>query len=335
MSADFKMGSLTIDDRGEPRLSRSYTLNFIGDWGQANFHRICGWLTQEFCNRAGPQSRVATWSIRGGGSEALPLVHEGEAQLAIATPAAFMKKALTGEAMFQSPMPHLRALAVLPQNDKLVLAIDPKFGISTFEQLRASKPALRIAASTDDGTNFIGYVTSRFLGAHGVPKTELESWGGKYVTFQRPDSCLELVERGEVDAVVQEAIMTPWWSNVVETKKVQPLPAEQAALEKLEQELGLGVNPLRKGFWSNLEEDLPALDFSDFIIVVRDDLPDEVAYLLTWCLVETRGRIEAQYKHIPPEKSPLNYPLDPKKMAKASLPLHPGAKQYYIKHGHL
>ncbi|KEF59191.1 uncharacterized protein A1O9_04035 [Exophiala aquamarina CBS 119918] len=329
------MSSLTINDKGEPQLSRSYTLNFIGDWGQANFHRICGWLTQEFCNRAGPESRVATWSIRGGGIEALPLVHEGEAQLAITTPAAFMKKALTGEAIFQSSMPHLRALAVLPQNDKLVLAIDPKFGIRSFEQLRASKLALRIAASTDDGTNFIGYVTSKFMEAHGISKAELESWGGKYVTFQRPDSCLELVDRGEVDAVVQEAIMTPWWSKVVETNKVQPLPAEPAALGKLEQQLGLGMNPLLKGFWSNLETDLPALDFSDFVIVVRDDLPDEVAYLLTWCLVETRNRIEAQYKHIPPEKSPLNYPLDPKKMAKTSLPLHRGAEQYYVKHGHL
>jgi len=335
MSTELKMDSLTFDRKGEPHLSRSYTLNFIGDWGQANFHRICGWLTQEFCNRAGPQSRVATWSIRGGGIEALPLVHEGEAQMAIVTPAALMKKALTGEGIFPSPMPNLRALAVLPQNDKLVLAIDPKFGIKTFEQLRTSKPALRIAASTDDGTNFIGYVTTRFMEAHGIPKSELESWGGKYVTFHRPDPCLELVDKGEVDAVIQEAIMTPWWSNVVETKKVQPLPAEPAALEQLEQQLGLGVNTLRKGFWSNLEEDLPTLDFSDFVIVVRDDLPDEIAYLLTWCLVETRKRIEVQYEHIPPEKSPLNYPLDPRKMAITSLPLHPGAKEYYSRHGHL
>jgi TRAP-type uncharacterized transport system substrate-binding protein len=330
-----EISSLTIDDKGQPRLSQSYTLNFIGDWGQANFHRICGWLTQEFCDRAGPQSRIATWSIRGGGVEALHLVHDGEAQLAIATPAAFMKQALTGETMFQSPMPHLRALAVLPQDDKLVLAIDPKFGIKTFEELRATKPALRIAASTNDGTNFIGYVTRKFMEAHDISEAELESWGGRYVTAQRPDTCLQSVEDGEADAVIQEAIMTPWWSRLVETSKVQPLPAEPAALERLEQQLGMGLNPLRKGFWSTIETDLPALDFSDFIIVVRDDLPEDVAYLLTWCLVETRKRIEAQYKHIPPEKSPLNYPLHPKKMAKTAIPLHPGAKQYYLKHGHL
>src|SRR5882757_5907542 len=139
MSDSLSLEGLEITDRGEPKLGRSYTLNFIGDWGQANFHRICGWLTQEFCDRAGPQSRVATWSIRGGGKEALSLVHDGEAQLAIATPASLMKKALVGEEIFESAMPNLRALAVLPQNDRFVLAIDPKFGIKTFEQLRASK----------------------------------------------------------------------------------------------------------------------------------------------------------------------------------------------------
>ena len=31
----------------EPRLDRPVTLAFRGDWGQANMHRICGWLAQE------------------------------------------------------------------------------------------------------------------------------------------------------------------------------------------------------------------------------------------------------------------------------------------------
>lgn len=335
MSSPLNIESLSVNENGEPRLSRSYTLNFIGDWGQANFHRICSWLTQEFCDRAGPESRTAIWSIRAGGIEALSLVHSGEAQLALVTPAALMKKALTGEAPFKTSLPNLRALAVLPQNDKLVLAIDPRFGIKTFEELRAKKPALRIAASTDDGTNFIGYVTRKFMEAHGVSETELRSWGGNYVTAQRPDPCLQLVSEGKVDAVIQEAIMTPWWSTIVESNKVRPLPAEAVALERLEKELGMGTNPVDEGFWNNLETQLPALDFADFLVVVRDDLPEEVAYLLTWCLVERRERIEAQYKHIPAHKSPLSYPLEPRKMAKPSLPLHPGAERYYREYGHL
>lgn len=324
----------------EPKISRSLTLRFTGDWGQANFHRICSTLAQEFCDRAGPKSRVCIWTIRQGGFEVLPAVQDGETDLGIATPAGLLAKALEGDkqslgkkCIFPEPMPNLRALAVLPQNDSMVLAIHPKFGISSFEELRQRKPALRIATSRDDGTSFIGHTAMRYMEAHGIPKSVLESWGGSYVTHYRPDSSLTAAHNGEVDAVLQEAIMTPWWQQVIEDMSWVPLAAETTGLESLSAQLGLGNNHLPKGFWKSLNADLPTLDFSDFVILVRDDMPEDVAYLLTWCLVERREVLERQYRHIPPQKSPLSYPLVPKKMAVPPVPLHPGAKKYYEEAG--
>ena len=320
----------------EPLITRSITLNFLGDWGQANFHRICSWLTQEFCDRCGPRSRVAIWSVRGGGIEALDAVHDGEVQLTLATPAGLLRKALTGEEdIFPRVMTNLRALAVLPQNDRMVLAIDPKFGIKSFEELRQKKPALRIATSTHDGTSFIGFVAAKYMDAHGISEQTLESWGGSYVTHYRPEQALFLARDGKVDAVLQEAIMTPWWADVIEGRGFIPLPAEPGALEALSITTGLGVNDLPAGFWKSYNVQIPALDFSDFVVLVRDDLPEDVAYLLTWCLVETKEMIEKQYHHMPVHKSPLTYPLVPSKMAKSPLPLHPGAKRYYLEAGHL
>ncbi|EON61523.1 hypothetical protein W97_00738 [Coniosporium apollinis CBS 100218] len=323
------MEGLNIDEKGQPRLSRSYTLNFVGDWGGANFHRICSWLTQEFCDRAGPGSRSAIWSLRDGGLDGLMQLNHGSADLAICTPAALMSKALNGEGPFSTAMPHLRALATLPQNDRMVLAVNPKHNIKTFEELRRQKPALRIATAVNDGTNLIGYVANEFLNAHGISKTTIESWNGTFLTAHRPERCVAFVETGEADALLQEAIMTPWWRRLIEADKLVPLPAEPEALESLQGSLGLRNNPLQARFWDNLPEELPALDFSDFVIFVRDDMPKEVAYLLTWCLVETRHMLEGQYKHIPPERSPLSYPLDPNKMAQTPIPLHEGANEYY------
>ena len=325
------MDGLEIDDHGEPRLSRSYTLNFMGDWGGANFHRICSWLSQEFCDRAGPGSRTSIWSLRDGGMDALKQLSEGAVDLAISTPAGLMSKALTGEGPFKTAMPHLQAIGTLPQNDRMVLALAPRYNIKTFEDLRRQKPALRLVTSTDDGTNFIGYVANEFLNAHGVSKAIIESWGGRILTRHRPEQCVALVQAGEADALLQEAIMTPWWRGLIETNKLAPLPAEPHALKSLQKSLQLGTNHLPAGFWDNLSHDLPALDFSDFVIFVRDDMPKEVAYLLTWCLVETRHLLEGQYKHIKPEKSPLSYPLEPSKMAQTPVPLHDGAQEYYSK----
>ena len=50
----------------EPRLRRPVTLAFRGDWGQANMHRICGWLAQEIGDRSPRGSEFAIWAGRGG-----------------------------------------------------------------------------------------------------------------------------------------------------------------------------------------------------------------------------------------------------------------------------
>src|SRR5882672_6004541 len=80
----------------EPRIERSLALTFIGDWGGANFHRICSWLTQEFCDRAGSRSRIAILNCRGGGIESLESVKNGEAHLCISTPAMIVAGAPAG-----------------------------------------------------------------------------------------------------------------------------------------------------------------------------------------------------------------------------------------------
>ena len=64
-------------------------------------------------------------------------------------------------------------------------------------------------------------------------------------------------------------------------------------------------------------------------MLTRSDLPDDVAYAIAWVLGETREVIERQYRHLPPEKSPITYPLDPVAMGRTPVPLHPGAAEYY------
>jgi TRAP-type uncharacterized transport system substrate-binding protein len=248
-----------------------------------------------------------------------------------------MPAALTGEGLFEKtgPMPHLRTLAVLPQRDCMMLAIDPKFGIKTFEDLRRVKPALRIATSSDDGTNFIGYIAMRCMEAHGIDEATLRSWGGSYVFTTRPEQAIENVIQGHADAVLQEAIMTPWWRHLIEEQGLIPISMEAAAFEKLSGKHGFAPASIRPNFWSNVPETICAAEFSDFLIIVRDDMPEEVAYLLTWCLSETRKDIEIQYAYLDPERSPLSYPLNPRAMAQPSIPLHPAAERYYKEAGYL
>lgn len=127
--------------------------------------------------------------------------------------------------------------------------------------------------------------------------------------------------------------MTPWWAQLIEGGKAVPLPAEAGALASLASDYGLHSGVLPAGYWDGLATELPALDFSDFLVMVRDDMPEEVAHLLTWCLVETRDTLERQYRHLPARRSPVTHPIEPSRMARAPIPLHPGAQRYYREAG--
>src|SRR5690606_2949880 len=112
-----------------PQVNRAVQLKFGGDWGQANFHRIASWLSQEIYDRTQHGSRFSIWNTSGG-SDALRAVADGDLDFAISTPAYFATMAVKGLGPFRDrPLNNLAAVAVFPQNDRLVLAIDKKFGI--------------------------------------------------------------------------------------------------------------------------------------------------------------------------------------------------------------
>jgi uncharacterized protein len=317
-----------------PSLDKPLVLQFQGDWGQANLHRICGWLAQEVYDRTPEGTRIATWSGRGG-ADAVTAVMSGLVDMAMMTPAYLGRCAREGTAIFAgSPQPALRAIGTLPQDDRLIFAIDADLGIRSFAEIRSKKPALRIATSHDDRINTVGYAAQTIMKAHGISREEFERWGGEYVEDERPFPPLRWFRDGEVDAVLHEAIMSPEWQEAARTRRVTYVPMEESALSDLEERFGWPRGIVPAGYLPGLDRDLVTLDFSDFLAVVRGDMPNDVAYLLAWCMGETGAAIERQYRHIPAERSPVGYPLDPKKIAQTSIPLHPGARRYYVEHGH-
>ncbi|MDX3895445.1 TAXI family TRAP transporter solute-binding subunit [Pusillimonas sp.] len=320
---------------GQPWIERSLNLRFIGDWGRANFHKICSWLCCEVADRSGSQTRVAIYNVEHGGWDSMKAVFDGEADLCVVTPTCILPQALVGRGIFEgSPMPSLRAIGVIPQDDRMLFAIDPAFGIKTMADLREKRPPIKISTSWNNGYNLIGYAAAEYLKAHDLSPEIIRSWGGEMIYSERPEQSLERAWMGKADAVLQEAIMMPWWRKVIDRGMVV-VPAEEQALKRMEQELNWPSQTLEANHFSGQAESMNAMDFSDFLIVVRDDLPEDIAHLLTWCLVERRSVLEQQFSHVPSKWSPVNYPFDPRKMAQTSLPLHRGAERYYREAGYI
>jgi TRAP-type uncharacterized transport system substrate-binding protein len=313
----------------DPRLARSVTLQLQGDWGQANLHRICCWLSQEIVDRTGPHSRVGIWSGKGVVDSA-QAVGRGLVDVALAVPTHFVPMMLTGKGIAKGEaFPELRALGTMPQTDRLVVAIKAEHGIRSFEDLRKKQPKLRIAASPDDGVNTVGYATHRMLECAGVPRATIESWGGSFIEHERPNDCVGAVASGKADAVIHEAIMTPWWQDLANKNDMAFLTLEEKTLAAMQRAYDWPRATLKAGYLKGMNEEFTTLDFSDFLVVARADLPEDLAHLIAWIMCERREGLERTIRHIPPERCGITYPLVPGKIAKTSIPLHPGAERYY------
>jgi hypothetical protein len=319
----------------EARLDRAVTLNMMGDWGIANLHRICGWLSAELWRRSPRGSRFAIWAGRGG-TDAIHAVLDGTVEIALFVPAGFARTVVERRGICdRADVGRLRALGTMPQDDRLVFAIDASLGIASFADLRAKKPALRLSTAVDDGENMTGFASHRVLEAEGVAPATIQSWGGKLFEGEGPWDTIPRATKGEADAVLFEAVMTPYWKELCRTRRMNFLPFDETALAGLEKRYGWSRGIVPADRFPGLAAPFQALDFSDFLLICRDDLADDVAHVIAAVMCETTGLLENQYRHIPPKDSPVTYPLQPRKIARTAIPLHPGAERYYRARGHL
>lgn len=301
----------------EPCLSEPTTLYFRGDWGQANMHRICGWLAQEVGDRSPEGTEIAVWSGRGGLDE-IKALQDRRAHISVITPAAAVSRLHRSGAL-----DGLRALGVIGQRDRLVVAVDAQLPATSVADLASTGRRLTIATSPDDGVNLIGFAAHKALRAAGL---ELAAFDFRY--DERPFPPITWFTEGEADVLVHEAIMTPPWQRLDSKRPVKYLPWGDAVLDAFAAE-GWPSATVEAGYLPGLAEDLRTLDFADFVILCREDLDDEIARLITWCMVKTRRALEAQYAHLPPDHTPVTYPIVPADMARTPLPLHPAAERAY------
>lgn len=318
------MTSLTVG----PRLSQPISLRFKADWGQANLTRIAGWLNQEIGDRAPVGSEFSIHAGRGG-ADAVDALEAGAVDIALATPAAAARLLYDGSGpVSRSAAPWLRALGSIAHRDRLVVAVDAALPVRTVGDLAGIAPELVIATSQDDGINAIGLAAHYGLELAGADPDLLQAAGARFITDERPFPLVHAFAMGEANVLIQEAVMMPAWQRIADRRPVRYLEWGDAVLEGFAR-LGWPSATIEQGYLPGLDHELTTLDFADFVLLCREDLDPEVAYLAVWCMVKTRLALEGQYGHLPQDRTPLGYPLDPAEMRRTPVPLHEAAVRAY------
>jgi TRAP transporter TAXI family solute receptor len=257
-----------------------------------------------------------------------------DADVGFVTPPACVTMAYRGIGPYSKKMENLRAIGSLPHDDRMMWAVPAESEIHTIKDMK--NHPLRLVIPDKDFP--VRFAVDRVLEAHGMSVDDLKHHG--WQVFEE-SHCLKIptfVIEGKADALVHEGRKTPAWLELGRKRLMRYLPIDEPILRDLENRYGYKRAILSKGMFPGIEGDVPCVDFSDWLLFTREDMPDEFIYLLTKLFVEKRERLfEFHFRNIPVEACNLTCPIDPKQVWKnvGEIPIHKGAERYYKEHGYM
>lgn len=288
-----------------------------------------------YANRPRIISTVGTFTPKYGmGSLENPrTIGLGQADVAITNPPITAWLAMKAKGPYKESVGSLRAIARFPEPDYIFWLVSEEFGVSTFEELVERRPPLTLVSGRigPGGPDPLTFLVEEVMKAYGFSYADVEAWGGK-VLFPGSSRVggIPIMRRGEANAIFQEGVHDPLWEELAETKPLRSLGLSRRVVDHIKQNLGFDEAIIPKGRLKGIEEDQLTLDFGGWLLFSREDLPDELAYLLAKVADQKRERIAAPYKDLPPHQRSIEVPITREHLcAKCVIPLHPGAETYY------
>ena len=285
-------------------------------------------LTAKSNDRQGMSLSFAT-----GGVREITAVAQGNVSLAWVNPSVLLTMACRGKGPFRKRLP-LRTVAVFPSYDVMGFAVHESTGITSLSQIKKQRFPLKLStrlltqtALRQDSTMF---TVAAVMRAAGFTFAELRKWGGKIHLASRPSDPARRasIESRTVNAIFDEGIKS--WARTALENGFRFLPLEGAVLKSM---VAMGYRPavMSKSRFDGMEKDVTTIDFSGWPMIVRADMPDNVAYAIC-------EAIEKRQEVIPTD----NYkPLEVKQLcandeeAPYDVALHKGAARFYRERGYL
>lgn len=262
-------------------------------------------------------------------------VSAGTLTFGITTPSVSARLAGDGTGPYDRAHPGLRAIAAYPHVDYVIFAVDAALGIDSLEELVARRPPFHLVTGrrAPDGTpDVLTFAVEEILRRYGASYDAIESWGGR-VTYGGPTHVGGLLMRdGEADALFHEAQMSPTWREIGERRDVRILPVGREVREHMQRTFGFAEAVIPAGHPCGATEDTPTIDFSGWLLLCHESLPDELGYTVARAVDATREGVADDQR----DRGEIEIPIDPRYLFNNTvIPLHEGARAYADEHGYL
>ncbi|NLL62421.1 MAG: TAXI family TRAP transporter solute-binding subunit [Candidatus Atribacteria bacterium] len=247
----------------------------------------------------------------GGTVAQLQLLKRQESQIGTCDPAA--TDAFNGVgAYIDDPMPFLRAIAPMyPELKAVIVAKDS--GIKSIYELKGKRVSIGAVAS---GTELTNKETFSVLGM------TFDDIDARYLGSNESAQAFK-------DRQIDACLMTATDPAVIEMTSldlVEILPVDEEFLRKLKEaypKYSSAIIPA--GLLKGIEKDVPTFAFWNAVIT-REEQPEDLIYNITSALYDNSEDLV--------NTSVLMKTMIPENIKELTIPLHPGAKRYYVEKGY-
>lgn len=303
--------------------------------GYRQFLRVATWLSDNLLQLPNAPRPWLSYHRTGAGfRDAVLELENRQAEISLINARSVAAMAVRGRGLFDHPVTVLRGIAAVPHYDWAMFAVDASLGVHSFEEVRAKKVALVLTTGALDGDNAVGFICTEILRRHGITLADLKQWGGGVLETGIGGN-REDVLAGRANAVCQEGARGEEWDQLFRKKKMNFLSIDAEVATAVARDVGFGTLTVPASYYPGGQDNaFVASDFSDWILCVRADMDEAMAYALAKIVIEQRQGIDKEYGSENPRFSSVNVPTVPAKLADtAPVPLHPGAARYYREHG--
>lgn len=205
-----------------------------------------------------------------------------------------------------------------------------KYNVWSMKDLVEKKPPIHLTTLPPGACGELR--AGLILKEYGLTYEDIKRWGGK-VTHSDFKTNISAIMDGHADAmwhVIQAG--HPSWTELTTMRNMVFLPMEDKIIKSMMEKYGSLAHPIKKEWgFHGVTKDVPMGSGWITILLVRDEMPFEVAYVLTKALDENRDYLVS----IAPGLKLFDPKVAWKKQYRAGISLHPGAEAYYRDKGYM
>lgn len=281
-----------------------------------------GAIIAEYTTEIDPEINITV--LPGSYIASIQIIDTKEGDIGMSSPI-FYRPAMNGEEPFTQKFTSPKALGIFDGGQPSIFVLfmtRSDTGITSVEQIIENKIPLKLCVTTKGSAG--EYISRRVMEECGLTYDNILEWGGE-ISYVTHTEAVDLIRDGHANAwFLVSGIAHGSTVELTLARDMNFLNIDPEIINTLKTKFGYTKYDVAEGTFKNQDSIVSTVTYGS-LLIVREDLPDDVAYILTKAVMENAEKIKENFPAWPI--------YAPTAWENTLFPLHPGAEMWFREQG--